>query len=869
MTKFFLCAKIVFMKVFNIIKSKLFYLTLLTVGLILSLTAFGGTLFASADTTEQFSASLYLPSSQLEFTSLSNPTEAYSDDEVTAIIQDNTSLLVSYKGSIKTISSSKIMDVKRFDQNSIIFSADSDIYKVTLNDESTYVALDNNRLTLNNNNGKSVSYFDKNDNYLITAYQDSMQVYKIENGEILELTEKDAKISIKDGTNVAINNNNEIFYVSNDGIWKTNVSDLSSRERITSETPTRIIANINFVYGINDAKIYQFPIEKNATSTPLQMTDVDKNFDLGNLTAFNGISFRGENLLITDVDNVQEFAVSDNNLIFTGFAVAKGKTAFNRITNNAIDVEKYNDTVAVLDTHTLTVFNVNKSNPYDRKNFNDYREEITVENVKPDAFALGNGTALLSYAHGTSSGSLRYLTFGQEVSDSITLFSGNVIHDVTYQSGYYYVLADNGMDSSVYRASEGDFDFTQILALKNQQFEHLTVDVYGNVYLSTYDKIIKIEKSNNYEDIYMVVESGLNNIKKMSTDLGGGLFVQDDSKIYYIVNSTPNLIEVSAPSTNVKSFALNFIEKEVFFIYNNEEYVCASVNMPNLALSEVQDSPEYVTTAENAMLENLKIYSAKDGANVYKVEKTMTGFNFDSICDCNNTYVYICTITESNAFNQSVSLYALASDDHIAFIDALEAVDVTESTLNKTDAPQVAYVATDVSGYFFPIITTDGKYTLTKNSNVIRLDKYTQINPNKTLTFLDKDFYFASFEVDGITHTGYVPKDFTTEVLSEYFTWPDSYTEKVNKTTLFSDKNMSTAILELSNGQTVTVLNIDNDVAYVLVSDGNGGVINGYISVSAIKNDAGTAVRNILIVLSVAACVCGTAVYFVTRKKKD
>ena len=80
---------------------------------------------------------------------------------------------------------------------------------------------------------------------------------------------------------------------------------------------------------------------------------------------------------------------------------------------------------------------------------------------------------------------------------------------------------------------------------------------------------------------------------------------------------------------------------------------------------------------------------------------------------------------------------------------------------------------------------------------------------------------------------------------------------------------MSTAILELSNGQTVTVLNIDNDVAYVLVSDGNGGVINGYISVSAIKNDAGTAVRNILIVLSVAACVCGTAVYFVTRKKKD
>ncbi len=869
MTKIFLCAKIVVMKTFTFIKSKLFYITLLIVGLVFSLALTSSAIFTHADEQSQSSAYLYLPSSQLEYTALSNPTETYSDDEVTAIIQDNTSLLINYKDITKTISSSNIMDVKRFDDNSIIFSADGALYKVTLDDPSTYVASDANKLTFNGNNGKSVSYFDKNDNYLITAVQDIMQVYKIENGNITEITETNSTISIKDGTNIAINNNNEIFYVTNNGILKTNTTDPYSSERISNNIPTRIIANNDFVYGIVDGAIYQFPIAKNATSSPLQMTDIDKSFDLGNITKINGLSFRGENLLITDLDNLQEFAIKDNQLVFTGFAVAKGKTAFNRITTNAIDIEKYNDTVAVLDSNTLTVFTVDNANPYDRNNFNDYRKEITVENIKPNAFALGNDTALLSYAHNTSSSSLRYLAFGKTISDSITLFSGNVIHDVTYQSGYYYVLADDGMDVSVYRASETDFVFKQIIGIKAQQFEHLAVDVYGNVYLSTFTKIIKLEKSNDYKTTVTIADGSLSNIKKMSTDLGGGLFVQDGSKIYYIVNSTPYLVEVSAPSTSIKSFTLNFIEKEVFFIYDNDEYICTSVNMPNLALSEVQDSPDYITTAENALLENLKIYSARSGSNVYKVKKTMTGFDFVALCENNATYAYICTITKTNSFNQSVSLYALAGSDHITFIDTLEALDVTETTLNKQDAPSTAYVTTDVSGYYLPIITTESEYALTKNSNAVRLDKYTQITPQKTLTFLDKEFYFASFDIDGVTHTGYIPKDFTTEVLSDNFTWPNSYTEKVNKTTLFSDKELSNAILELSNGQTVTVFNVEKDVAYVLVSDGNGGYIEGYISVSAIKNDAGTAVRNILIVLAVSTCVCGTAIYFVTRKKKD
>ena len=47
----------------------------------------------------------------------------------------------------------------------------------------------------------------------------------------------------------------------------------------------------------------------------------------------------------------------------------------------------------------------------------------------------------------------------------------------------------------------------------------------------------------------------------------------------------------------------------------------------------------------------------------------------------------------------------------------------------------------------------------------------------------------------------------------------------------------------------------------------NGWII-GYVSSSALQNDAYMNVRNILIILAVAVCVFGTTLFFVLRKKK-
>ena len=73
-------------------------------------------------------------------------------------------------------------------------------------------------ISLNGNQDETVSYFDFNDGFVVTAYQDSCNLYKIdENFKKINV----GSILIADGTNVAINNLNQLFIIANGGIYKT------------------------------------------------------------------------------------------------------------------------------------------------------------------------------------------------------------------------------------------------------------------------------------------------------------------------------------------------------------------------------------------------------------------------------------------------------------------------------------------------------------------------------------------------------------------------------------------------------------------------------------------------------------------------
>ena len=337
--------KSVTFKFYKLVISLLTMLAILVAGFCLSSYSFKA--FADEG---QPKTKLFSPSTSLEYASLSSPTAIYHDEEVTAIIETikngeneetNKSSLKIYKdGEFTTVDTSKlnkITDIKRKDQTQFYFSAEARLFSYD------FVSKDTQQILLNENEMKSVSYFDFNDEYVVTAYQDSCDIYKIdENDENFTIVNKDS-INIFNGSNVAINNLNDLFIVRAGGIYKRTIESANSISelRISDATPQKIIANDNFVYYLLDNEIHKMNTD-GSDETPLSTLPTD--FDLGKIdTTLNkptNLAFNGDNLLLIINDTVQEFKVNGKTLEFTGFAIAQNKTAYNRVSKSATQVEK-------------------------------------------------------------------------------------------------------------------------------------------------------------------------------------------------------------------------------------------------------------------------------------------------------------------------------------------------------------------------------------------------------------------------------------------------------------------------------------------------------------------------------------------------
>lgn len=880
MTKSFLYVKIIIMKNITLMKKlKLSILLFLTATL---LTCFAVISFTTvkADESAQPVAEMFTPLSALETGSnyIVSPSDVYSDDSVTAIVCDNTTKLIVYQnGTFSEIQGTAFQIVKKYDDNTLLATDDGNIHKIELNNNFAKSQLqDATGLTLGCN------YFDLNENYLVKAFSGKGIVYqKTANGYTT-----DTKDNFEADGNypVAINKNNEIFYVFNSNLYKRYADDSSKEAKeiiIKSATdtptpPTRMIADTQYVYYIWETELYKIDhTAENPVPQKLTVNGADKNlgFDLGQLSAPKSLTFKGENILITDGNTVQEYKVDGTELTFTGFAVASDKTAYNRIGKSALDVEKHGDTVAVLDDYKLTVYTASdKADRYSRSNYKNYlKSALVLEEgsvVTPSSFALGKNSALLSYNDGTANSALRILNLTDGVlTEKYSFTADSIIRDVCYQSGYYYVLADNGSaPQHVYRAIEGSLDFIKIDSNIESavSYSNIAVDVYGNVYLSNATTVVKYSKADNYTT-RADCATGLTAIKKVQTDLGGGIFVLSENSLSYIKNGV-NTLNISAPSNLIKSFAMDFICNDVYFIYDNAEYIGLSKTLPNIALSTLTVPEDYKITA-NTATNTLTVCTANAGANVYSVNKDGGQFVFNSLIESGEQYLYICKI-EKVSISSSVNMCALAGKNGIVLTDELETISSTLTTIDATF--DKAYVTTDVSGYYFPILTENGEYALSNANGAIRIEKETQISPLKELTFLDNEFYYAQFSIGENTAYGYVPKAFTVNVLSEDFKWSTYKVEKVNKTEFYTDALLTTVHEvkpELTKGEQVRLIETLDGVSKVLVSDGNGGYYQGYIKTSAFQNEPSRAVRNILIILAVAGSVCGTTAYFVTRKK--
>ena len=455
-----------------------------------------------ADDTKPIKTQLSYPMADLELSSLYNPTAVYRDDNLTAIIEDKSKLTIHFNNEVLVIEDDnlkEILAVDRYDQNTLFFSANARLYQYDLT-LKTY-----EQISLNNSPDKTVSYFDLNGEFVITAYQTSCNLYRL-NKTYDKINQ--TVITIENGKNVAINSKGEIFLVLRDGIYKTSTTNPApvSSQKISSEIPSKILATDQTLYFIKESKIYKMPTS-GGVAVELK-TKGNEEFDLGKINQSNlptNLSFNGDNLIVVINETVQEFRIVDDQLEFTGFAIAKNKTAYNRISSSAVEIEKYGDKIAVLDGNKLSVIKTDSDNKYNLNNYQNYlrdkenTNDLTLLNNNIEYFALGENKIIFSIKVSNDVSSLAVLDLtkpltnkdgGKEnlsvkdITPDFFLTTNHKVYDICYQSGYFYILLHTTGSSQVYKISENsdEFTFTKIFAtITNKDLNILTVDVFGSL----------------------------------------------------------------------------------------------------------------------------------------------------------------------------------------------------------------------------------------------------------------------------------------------------------------------------------------------------------------------------------------------------
>ena len=793
-------------RTFNIkILTCTFAFILSVVGLVFT-TAFSGKKSANADLTDY---TLYLPVTDAENYSLLSPQEAISLNGKNYVIKYDDVLhqnvLLLPNGKTRTDFSS-LSQLRVFNDNNLLVGDNGSIYVYDISSLNSKLPVKDSELKQNIG-----SIFDYNGTFLLTCDATKLHAY-ILSGTTATLIGN--AITCHNNTPVAINSKHEIFYLNPDRqLYKNNIENTAPVLLASDVSCTKIIANDEFVFFTTGTDVYRISLENNLL-TKLTVSGDDR-FELGKIINPVGISFKGDNLFITDnaLCAVSEFSIDGDNLIFTGYAIANDKTAYNRIGKENVDIDRYKNTVAVLDTNKLTIFTDVDKTDYSTEKFTN----LFVGNA-PNLFALGD-KKLITY-DGTK---VKLFDFTEKELLDVP-FEGYV-KDLCYQSGYFYVLSAVANDSVVYKINEKTLENGVEKRYGDKAYTVFTVDVSGKTTL------------------YPLADG----ILKLVSDLNGNMFALKSDGIYKIENNKTT--KLSLPFNNVSSFALNFDKKEVYFTRNGIEKVYVTSALPNDAINAISIPKDFMYYSEP--VKNFETYTVNSNANLYNVGYKNTTFNFNDLTPSQGEYVKV---------GESGNFLFLVSHKGVYLTNK---TDVVKNTVNSITQSKIAYVATSVRLYNLPIITNDNAFVQDIPNE--KLQKGIRLSVFKTVKVIDKEFYFVGISDGSTSYMGYVPVSFTANILSEDYEMAQFKLKENMTGTVYTASDLS-EVLYLINEQNVRLYEIKDGVAVVSVQiDGEWQF--GYMDAKLFKNSASIAVRNVLIVLAAIGTICGSTTYFILRKK--
>lgn len=825
------------------------------VAVIIILAALSAVIFSGGKTVHAQDAEIntLLPASPIEYTALTSPTDACYYNGNYAVIEGQTIRVFKADGNETVLSGFiSLKQIKFLDDNTLYASDDGSVYSIKLTGLQGEVDISGDSPLKERVAGGS--FFDFNTNYLITVYGSRLIIYNMSD---MSIENQDQPIeTANDVYPIAINGNNEIFYhggTSTVSMFKRSLDNLSSIQEIAvnDSRPDKMTANNQYIYFVSSGEVYRLSTAFDAA--PQQLVLPESGYDLGNLENPTGISFRGENLLITDayLNAVQEFSPQDGALEFTGFAIAGGKTAYNRIAANAKDIERYGEYVAVLDGNKLTVIDTGEG-------FDTYAPESFINLFAEDGqsapayFALGNGT--LVYATYTEVYAVLSL---EEPKNHTALDFGmqGAVKDICYQSGYYYLLTADGLNGYVYKFDENGFtlagEATVITGFAAAEL--ITADVFGNLYIADQNTIRAYKSGNENFESY-----ARNGADKLCCDLAGVLFGVINGDIQYYSNGWKPL---NIPQS-VKSFAIAFDRNRMYYIADNSEYVYYAVSAGNLSVEDAEVPEGFLARQAGDTLKTL-FYTVEANANLYAAEYSGANFAFTGLSDPEEEYVFIDSLTLTSITGTNLTLYALAGQNGVILADGIY---VRELNKPLSSAPKEVFTATGVNLYYIPIITAENAFTALNETTEIRFEKGVRLEVYGKLEFLGISFYSVSVQTEGGVKFGFVPESFTAEVLTEDITASDYSIKNTFACDLYADRALTEKIVSLPENTEVRLLSEEDGICMVAYFDGEQ-FVTGYVRASDIKDEAKTTVRNVLIVLAVLASVCGTATYFILRKK--
>ncbi len=815
---------------------------------------------------------IFTPNTYREYFSLISPTDVYVDEEITAVIENNggdKQITVYLNDTFKTftkdvIALSNIIQIKRYKdylivqdkQRPYLFNFTTNEYSELKTDEGSEIPCD---------------YFAFNDNYFIAINNQELNLYSInyEDG-VMSLTDLSITINSVAKQCVAINENNDIFFIKGTALNKANVNNVISVELTAlslNSNCTGLIANNNFVYFSTTDGIGGFDLVK---SEKFDLLETGLDYTLGNVVAPMGLAFNGENLLVCDtsISAVQEFSVSDNTASFTGFAITSSAKAKNRITDNAKDVEMFYNKLAILDEEKVTVVsNLNGEKSY---------STIALEQVFDGATFIALNDKTVCLANSDADTIVFYDLYDEEVALTFDEIDTPNVKDVTYSNGYFYMLVyPNGKNPQVVAIDETDFSYKTVVNLNSvTNNDLLSVDNDGNVYV--YDdqsKVIREYDQGAYSLSYTY--ENVSDVIKLETDLNGNVYYltaennvvklnnkTEDKKIFTLKLSAnltgPFIPDTSAVKTlTATSFCLNFDSKTVYFLFGNDGLMLQSTELENANVIDSVPS-EILVTDTSVDVFDLDIVTVNKDVNVYETEKVESGYVYKTFSKLTEEKTFV-LIAESEDF-------FVISDGKIYIVKKSQATtspaDIVEKVMN-------GYASTSVNMYYFPIMTIDNTFVL---EGFTRLKQGDAVTITNEVTVNGTKFYLASIETDGVLTKGYIPSNFITENLAEApttinFTFRTVSGRADKKITVYNDKALSQEIFEITAKQQIKVFYSKDGISHIEFTDKDGNVVNGFIKTSKIDNAGENAVRNAVIVVILGLAVLTTSIFFINKQR--